>query len=456
MLSRPTFLTAIFLMATLPLFSQINNNLQTPTSINTDGAPPDESAMLDVQSTTQGMLVPRMTTGERTAITSPAEGLLVFDINTDGFWFFNGTEWQSIGGVQGGSPALITDADGDTKIEVEKTADADSVHFTVDGNQVGVMDGRTFHFTSPGLSLFMGLEAGLNDDGSDNRNVFIGPYTGLNTTTGNLNTFIGTEAGVSNTEGFFNTFLGQAAGLDNTTGSHNTFLGQGTGWFNMEGSFNTYFGQDAGRSNTIGSNNTYLGFSTGSLNLAGSGNVFIGNQAGTNETGSQRLYIDNGPTAEPLIFGEFDNDLLRVNGKLEVTGDIKIENSGSTSPEAGTIRWNETIQDFEGYTGTGWKSLTQQGNTWGNMMHSSTENGQGTASDGATEDRLASASPSPGTTPSSGHTSTRPAVTTTRARPTSSGARAVIGKRWLASPLPTGRQATTLAAASPFPGTKPS
>ncbi|MCP4045700.1 MAG: hypothetical protein GY732_06880, partial [Gammaproteobacteria bacterium] len=66
--------------------------------VNTDGTAPDGSAMLDVKSTTKGMLVPRMTTAQRTAISSPATGLLVFDETTDGFWFYNGSIWKGLSG----------------------------------------------------------------------------------------------------------------------------------------------------------------------------------------------------------------------------------------------------------------------------------------------------------------------------------------------------------------------
>ena len=52
---------------------------------------PNASAQLDVSSTAKGMLVPRMTTAQRTAIASPAKGLLVFDNGTSSFWFYSGT-----------------------------------------------------------------------------------------------------------------------------------------------------------------------------------------------------------------------------------------------------------------------------------------------------------------------------------------------------------------------------
>jgi uncharacterized protein (TIGR02145 family) len=49
--------------------------------INDDGSPPDSSAMLDVKSTTKGMLIPRMTAAQIGAIANPADGLQAY--NTD-------------------------------------------------------------------------------------------------------------------------------------------------------------------------------------------------------------------------------------------------------------------------------------------------------------------------------------------------------------------------------------
>ena len=54
---------------------------------------PNNSAQLQVDSTTKGFLPPRMTTTQRTSITTPAEGLMVYDTTTKTPWFYNGTDW---------------------------------------------------------------------------------------------------------------------------------------------------------------------------------------------------------------------------------------------------------------------------------------------------------------------------------------------------------------------------
>lgn len=64
---------------------------------------PNASSVLDVTSTTQGMLTPRMTTAQRTAIATPADGLFVYDTDLKAFHFYSAgtSSWVSInsGGV---------------------------------------------------------------------------------------------------------------------------------------------------------------------------------------------------------------------------------------------------------------------------------------------------------------------------------------------------------------------
>lgn len=64
-------------------------------AINSDGSAAHSSAQLDVQSTTKGFLPPSMTSAQRAAISSPAEGLLVYQTDgTAGYYFYNGSSWE--------------------------------------------------------------------------------------------------------------------------------------------------------------------------------------------------------------------------------------------------------------------------------------------------------------------------------------------------------------------------
>ena len=55
-----------------------------------------ESAMLEVRSTTQGILIPRMETGQRASISNPANGLLVYDTDLNAFFLFGGGSWINL------------------------------------------------------------------------------------------------------------------------------------------------------------------------------------------------------------------------------------------------------------------------------------------------------------------------------------------------------------------------
>lgn len=85
--SITTYLFAI-LMATCNLHGQVGIGTVTP----------DASSVFDVTSTTKGMLTPRMTTSEKNSISSPADGLLVYDTDIKSFCYYNSTSsvWVKI------------------------------------------------------------------------------------------------------------------------------------------------------------------------------------------------------------------------------------------------------------------------------------------------------------------------------------------------------------------------
>ncbi len=74
---------------------------QAQVGISTTSITPDESSILEMRSTSKGMLIPRMTSAERDAITSPATGLMVYNTTTNSFNFYNGTTWLNIAGAGG-------------------------------------------------------------------------------------------------------------------------------------------------------------------------------------------------------------------------------------------------------------------------------------------------------------------------------------------------------------------
>jgi len=85
------------LVSFIALLLLISNLMFAQVSINTDNSAPNNSAMLDVKSSSKGFLPPRMTQADRNAIASPATGLMIFQTdNTPGYYNYNGTAWVAL------------------------------------------------------------------------------------------------------------------------------------------------------------------------------------------------------------------------------------------------------------------------------------------------------------------------------------------------------------------------
>jgi hypothetical protein len=203
------------------------------------------------------------------------------------------------------------------------------------------LNGKTIGVHNTGQSVFIGENAGKDDDGTANQNVAIG-FDALTTDqAGSFNTALGVNALMMSNGAFDNTALGHRTLEQNIEGSSNVAVGKSALFSNQDGNDNTALGRSAmvahttGASNVAigrnamidhlsGDNNTALGRSALFKNLTGSGNIAIGYQAGFFELGSNKLYIDNSSTTAPLIYGDFATNLLRANGELEVTGDLEV------------------------------------------------------------------------------------------------------------------------------------
>ncbi|OUR92052.1 hypothetical protein A9Q87_08105 [Flavobacteriales bacterium 34_180_T64] len=234
-----------------------------------------------------------------------------------------------------------------------------------------------------GSSIFLGNDAGGNDDGTNNRNVGIGfkalhnNFSGSDNTangyaalfvnfTGFGNTANGFEALYSNNSGSGNTASGSAALHNNGTGNFNTANGylalysnSGSGntangykalfsnevsyntangfealYFNTEGSNNVATGSLALRSNITGNSNTAVGFNALSLNTTGSFNTTIGYAAlynnktsfntaiGSSSLFSNTLGVANAATGYEALYSNITGNHNTANGKEALYNNI--------------------------------------------------------------------------------------------------------------------------------------
>lgn len=261
-------------------------------AINNSGNTADESALLDVQSTDKGVLIPRMSQTQREAINNPANGLLVFDLNSQGFWFYDNAQWVELTRL-----SQLSDLDNDTDIEVEATPDEDAIRMRIQGDpglvlqqsSNGVHRFDTYEYSR---NLFFGHNAGMNS--SSGFNTFLGYETGMENIGGAQNVFIGYQAGMNNEEGDGTIAIGYRAGQQNT-GSFNIFMGRHAGLINGDATGNTFIGYNSGDSNTSGSNNVFLGYNTAISNVDGASNTFVGQGSGFyNASGSDNTFVGMG------------------------------------------------------------------------------------------------------------------------------------------------------------------
>ena len=205
------------------------------------------------------------------------------------------------------------------------TGDVNAANVDVSGNYQ-ISNNRILAIDSGTRSqLFVGYQAGLNTeiDGDAYRNTAIGHDALKTNIKGDYNTAVGFSSlslNANDADGL-NTAIG-AYSLWQATGAGNTGLGSYVGYNQSGGNNNVLIGSYAGNGGPSGtyakSNNTMIGYASGHNCLTGDGNVFLGYMAGLDETGSNKLYIENSNSASPLIYGEFDTDIVAINGTLSV------------------------------------------------------------------------------------------------------------------------------------------
>jgi hypothetical protein len=140
-------------------------------AINSDGALPNASAMLEVTSTGKGFLPPRMTTAQRTSIATPATGLVVFDTDTKTNWYYNATGWCEVIERNNLGTTTLGTATDNTTIEADGTMKFNG-NATV-WNDLNVYPDATSRGSSNPPTWGGGSSTYFKNDGASSQGVFL-------------------------------------------------------------------------------------------------------------------------------------------------------------------------------------------------------------------------------------------------------------------------------------------
>ena len=305
--------------------TQLNNTLNVTGQVGIGTTTPEASSILDVSSTTKGLLTPRMTEIQKNAISSPATGLLLYQTDIfKGFYYRDTTSWWKI---------LST---------------SDNISFEIGSVKVGT--------TSYGLQNTQLGDDTFNNSTSGSNNTAIG-YRAIYASNGSDNTALGTNAlrnGVSSTvHGIFNTAIGSAALSLGDDGSFNTAIG-GNSINRAQGSRNSGLGYRTLFFNTFGNDNTAVGYNAGDLNVSGSSNTLIGSEADVSAFSlSNATAIGANATvnaSNKIQLGDTNITNVSTFGTITV-GDITIPKTDGTANQvletdgSGTLSWTTPITD---------------------------------------------------------------------------------------------------------------
>ncbi len=260
-----------FILATVILNTlQAQNTFPSSGAVGIGTATPNASSLLDVTSTTKGVLVPRMTKTQRDAIVSPTEGLLIYQTNsTPGFYYYDGGIWKAVS-PKGVNKSL-------SNLTAPTAVNVDLLPYTDNAIDLGSASFSWNNLYVDGVS-YLGSDAQINS-------LTIGKGGGSVSS----NTALGKGALLSNSTGNFNTASGYQALINNSTGNYNSANGYYVLSLNTTGDYNTANGSFALYSNTTGTNNSAIGRTSLYSNTSGSSNVAIGTRALYNNTDRSNL-----------------------------------------------------------------------------------------------------------------------------------------------------------------------
>jgi len=270
---------------------------------------PHASAALELSATDKGFLPPRMTAAQRTAIGTPATGLMVYQTDgISGLYLYNGATWITQGNwtITSGTPA------------------------------------SAFMLVSP---------AGVTSGAMGNIAIGVNAMSAL--TDGDNNVALGYDAAKSLTNKISITAVGYSA-LSNTNNNSNTAMGSSAGTADYSGYHHTMLGMNAQPSSGFITNATGVGYGATASNRT----VRLGNTSVTNVNTSGTITTSGSlgiGTASPAS-----------NSALEVSSTSKglllprlttTELNAISSPPSGLWIYNTTTSTFQCYANGSWTNL---------------------------------------------------------------------------------------------------
>jgi hypothetical protein len=304
---------------------------------------PDTSALLDLTSSSKGLLMPRVSLAslsDASTILLPATSLMVYNTNAGltggvGYYYNSGTtglpswiKFASTGAANGSAWGLTGNSSTTAGTNFIGTTDNIDLVFKRNNLSSGFIGATNTAFgnvslpynssatnssafgynalnanTASGISAFGYNSLAANSSGASNA-AFGYSSLALNTT-GASNAAFGYSSLAANTTATGNAAFGYRSLTTNTTGASNAAFGYSSLFANTTGANNNAFGYNSLLNNTTGSNNTALGYNTGLGITTGSNNTILGSNvtgltSGLNNVivladgaGNKKVYVDS-------------------------------------------------------------------------------------------------------------------------------------------------------------------
>ena len=311
-----------------------------------------------------GILIPRIDAFPATDPIVDQDSMLVYLTTTDGtnvpgFYYWNNasTSWLPFGSSKD-AWELLGNVGTDDTVNFIGTTDTEELVFRTNNIENARLTNKgQFELGSTRNNMFIGKLAGENFDVSGStfgrRNIYVGEEAGFSNVVRSDNIALGYRASYANTLGSnsvaignrsledaidtdYSVAIGSSAIANRINSIYNVGIGHRTLSLQTTGNRNTAIGADAGRT-TAGDDSIFVGYSADQENDGGNnvvigtragiqgftsyeptGRILIGNKAWQDQDGDNVLAIENSSSVTPLVYGEFDSNILRVGGQLQI------------------------------------------------------------------------------------------------------------------------------------------